>query len=71
MNQNFLDFIKPFLHHRLAVAVSGGVDSIALLHWLVAVGADIVVLHVNHGLRAASADEEEYVRTSAAALGVP
>jgi len=71
MNQNFLDFIQPFLSHRLAVAVSGGVDSVALLHWLVAAGADVMVLHVNHGLRAAAGAEAEYVQTLCAALHVP
>lgn len=71
MNQKFLDFIQPFLPYRMAVAVSGGVDSIALLHWLVAAGGDVVVLHVNHGLRSAAAAEEEYVRNISAHLGVP
>lgn len=71
MNQKFLDFVQPFLSARMAVAVSGGVDSVALLHWLVAAGADVVVLHVNHGLRAAATAEEEYVRETAARLGVP
>lgn len=71
MNQKFLDFMQPFQSKRIAVAVSGGVDSIALLHWLVAIGIDVVVLHVNHGLRSAAKAEEEYVVKTAAELGVP
>lgn len=71
MNQNFLDFMHSFSGIRMAVAVSGGVDSIALLHWLHAIGEDIVVLHVNHGLRAAAGLESEYVAATASKLGVP
>ena len=54
MNKNFIDFMKNYAGQKLAVAVSGGVDSVALLYWLVAIGADIVCLHVNHGLREAA-----------------
>lgn len=71
MNQKFLDFIQPFLGARMAVAVSGGVDSITLLHWLVSVGADVIVLHVNHGLRSIAGTEAEYVAAIASKLGVP
>ena len=71
MNQKFLDFMHSYLGRRMAVAVSGGVDSIALLHWLVEIGADVVVLHVNHGLRPAAVVESEYVAATASKLGVP
>lgn len=55
------------------VAVSGGVDSMCLLHLLRASGLrDLHVLHLNHGLRGAEADADEaFVRESCAALGVP
>lgn len=47
---------------RLGVAVSGGADSVALLHSLGAVrphlGLVLVVLHVHHGIRGAEADED-------------
>ena len=71
MNKKFIDFIADYAGQKMAVAVSGGVDSICLLHWLHAAGADIVGLHVNHGLRDAAAAEEAYVRDTCAALGVP
>ena len=71
MNQNFIDFMNGFRGEKIAVAVSGGVDSVCLLHWLVEFGADIVCLHVNHGLRPAAQTEEEYVRNLCAELAVP
>ena len=70
MNQKFIDFMRTFIGKKLAVAVSDGVDSIALLHWLVEIGADIVCLHVNHGLRANADVETEYVREICKKLGV-
>ena len=71
MNQKFIDFIRSFYGKKLAVAVSGGVDSVALLHWLIEIGADIVCLHVNHGLRAVADTETQYVRDLCAKLNVP
>lgn len=71
MNQKFIDFMREFYGKKMAVAVSGGVDSIALLHWLVEIGADIVCLHVNHGLRDAAPIEAEYVRQTCEKLNVP
>ncbi len=71
MNQKFSDFMSRFRGLPIAVAVSGGVDSVALLHWLADIGADITVLHVNHGLRPAAGAEAEYVQNLAARLGVP
>ena len=58
---------------RLGVAVSGGADSVFLLHYLAARGgAALTVLHVNHGLRGAESDGDcEFVRGLAAGLGVP
>ena len=71
MNQKFIDFMREFYGKKLAVAVSGGVDSVALLHWLVEIGADIVCLHVNHGLRAAANREAKYVQDLCKKLNVP
>ena len=56
----------------LGVAVSGGGDSIALLHLLHAWGgAPLRVVTVDHGLRAESAGEAQGVAEACAALGVP
>lgn len=70
MNQKFVDFVQKFVGQRCAVAVSGGVDSVALLHWLVAVNIDVVALHVNHGLRAAAETEAQYVQDLCKKLNV-
>jgi tRNA(Ile)-lysidine synthase len=60
---------------RVLVAVSGGADSVALLHLLVALAPrwrlDLHVLHVDHGLREDSAADAAFVRGLAAGLGVP
>lgn len=71
MNRKFVDFMEPYRGQKLAVAVSGGVDSIALLHWLAELKMDIVCLHVNHCLRAAADTEAEYVQQTCEKLGVP
>lgn len=61
---------------RLGVAVSGGADSVALLHILHALAPalsfSLLVLHVNHGLRGAESDADEaFVRGLAASLDLP
>ena len=58
---------------RVGVGVSGGADSVALLHLLTELktklGIGIAVLHFHHQLRGAEADEDErFVRELAAAL---
>ena len=63
--------MEQYRGQKLAVGVSGGVDSIALLHWLVELRMDVVCLHVNHCLRAAADTEAEYVRQTCEKLGVP
>jgi tRNA(Ile)-lysidine synthase len=57
----------------MLVAASGGADSTALLLGLVAVApprARIVVAHAEHDLRAAAADDREFVVALAARLGL-
>ncbi|NNU17339.1 tRNA lysidine(34) synthetase TilS [Parvularcula sp. ZS-1/3] len=46
-----------------AIAVSGGADSFALLHWAWKAGHPIVALTVDHQLREGSAEEAQAVRT--------
>jgi len=59
-------------HARVGVAVSGGADSVVLLHLLHRLQYSVVVLHVNHQLRGAESDEDEcFVRALAAELSVP
>ena len=61
---------------RIAVGVSGGADSVALLRFLAALrpqfGWDLIVCHIHHGLRGAEADRDEcFVRALAEQLGLP
>jgi tRNA(Ile)-lysidine synthase len=58
------------LPERLLVAVSGGVDSVALLAALVRTGRRPVVLHFDHGWRAESAAEAKAVRALAREHGL-
>jgi tRNA(Ile)-lysidine synthase len=61
---------------RVGVAVSGGVDSVCLLHTLRELasrwGLALEVLHVNHRLRGAASDEDaRFVERLAGELGLP
>ncbi|MDF2715440.1 MAG: tilS [Paenibacillus sp.] len=61
---------------RIVVAVSGGPDSMALLHVLFLLSRDmrfgLIVSHVNHGFRVEESEREaETVAAYAAKLGVP
>ncbi|MDR1927930.1 MAG: tRNA lysidine(34) synthetase TilS [Oscillospiraceae bacterium] len=60
----------------VVAALSGGADSVALLHWLCskreALGLRLTAAHLNHCLRAgASEADEAFCRDYCAALGVP
>jgi tRNA(Ile)-lysidine synthase len=66
--------LKPGM--RLAVALSGGADSVALLRILAARSAELGLVlhaaHLHHGLRGAEADGDlEFCRELAAKLGLP
>jgi tRNA(Ile)-lysidine synthase len=66
--------LRPGL--RLAVGLSGGADSVALLRALAAgakeLGLALHVAHLHHGLRGAEADGDlEFARGLAAELGLP
>src|SRR5262245_16063353 len=62
---------------RLALAVSGGADSMALLHLIARWRAEgesnpnLTVLTVDHALRPESREEAAMVAASAASLGLP
>lgn len=76
------DVLRTIAAHRLfvagetvVVAVSGGADSVALLDFLATgsgLGLQLVVAHVNHGLRGVEADaDERFVRGLAERYGLP
>ncbi len=60
---------------RLLVAVSGGLDSVVLLHLLAGLASklqlELSVAHIDHGLRTASARDAEFVARLADQLGLP
>jgi tRNA(Ile)-lysidine synthase len=57
---------------RAVVAVSGGPDSMALLHALVRLGVETIVAHFDHQLRGAASDEDAaFVAEAARRLGRP
>ena len=68
------DMITP--HERVLVAVSGGIDSVALLHILLELAPTfsfrLGVAHFNHGLRGEDADKDaEFVASLAGRLQLP
>ena len=71
MNQKFADFMHNYKDTKMAVAVSGGVDSMCLLYWLHEIKANIVCLHVNHKLRPEADTETEYVQNICKQLNIP
>lgn len=68
-----LQQLKPGL--KLLLAVSGGRDSVALLHACAAIAAlyrlQLEVAHVDHGLRKESRADAAFVRTLAASYALP
>ena len=61
---------------RIAVGVSGGADSVALLRFLAVLREEyrweLIVCHIHHGLRGAEADrDEQFVGELARQLGLP
>ncbi|MBF0369184.1 MAG: tRNA lysidine(34) synthetase TilS [Magnetococcales bacterium] len=76
LERHFFKTAKPLLGSppRLVMGVSGGSDSMALLHLVIQSGLvtpdESLVAHFDHGLRAESAQEAEFVAKSAADLGV-
>jgi tRNA(Ile)-lysidine synthase len=70
INENLVRRFPP--DARYLVGVSGGRDSVALLHWLVDLGyKKLVVCHLNHQLRGRSSDADaRFVRKLAAKYDV-
>ncbi len=60
---------------RIGIGVSGGADSVALLRLLHGIGVEsglqLHVFHVDHGLRAGSGSDAEWVRQLAERLSLP
>lgn len=54
----------------LLVLLSGGADSVCLLDVALRLGAEVSALHVDHGLRADSADDADFCRRICDAAGV-
>jgi len=71
MNKKFCDFMHKYQHVKMAVGVSGGVDSMCLLYWLHEIGANCVCLHVNHELRPEADTETDYVVDVCNKLNIP
>lgn len=77
-----MEKIKEFIKEKklinpgevIGVGVSGGSDSMALLHYLAGVQEEldfeVVAIHINHGIREESRNEEEFVMTKCRELGV-
>jgi tRNA(Ile)-lysidine synthase len=61
----------PDMVKKVIAAVSGGVDSMAMLDMLVKNKQVAAVAHVNHGMRRDSAEDEALVRKVAAQQGLP
>lgn len=62
-------------HQRVLVAVSGGLDSMTLLHllydWREVLGIELGIAHVNHQQRPESVDEEQHLRRLSETLQLP
>lgn len=57
---------------KYVVAVSGGIDSVSLLHALRARPAiDVIVAHFDHGIRPDSGEDRRFVEALAASYGLP
>ncbi len=57
---------------KYVLAVSGGVDSVSLLHALKDMpGVELVVAHYDHGIRPDSVEDRKFVQALAEEYGLP
>lgn len=76
--EKILDFIRQNKLIKagqvIGVGVSGGIDSMCLLHFLnankEALDIDVVAIHINHGIREESDDEARFVLQKCREMGV-
>lgn len=76
--EKILKFIKEYelikSGQTVGVAVSGGIDSMVLLHCLYSLkdklNIKLVVLHIDHGIRKNSGDDADFVEECAKKLGI-
>ena len=66
LKNNNININKP-----IVVAVSGGADSVALIHILYDLKYDVILAHVNHHMREQSEIEEKEMRNLANSLNIP
>lgn len=52
------------------LAVSGGIDSVVMLHFLAAQNKDIIVAHFDHGIRPNSSEDAAFVERLASGYGL-
>lgn len=70
MFESFKSFIAELpAGKKIAVATSGGADSMALMHLCAAAGLPVVALTIDHGLRPESAAEAKMVARAATKIG--
>ena len=77
-----MEKVKEFIKEKklilpgeiIGVGVSGGSDSMALLYYLASIQEEldfeVLAIHINHGIREESRDEEEFVMNKCRELGV-
>ncbi|WP_415831272.1 tRNA lysidine(34) synthetase TilS [Deinococcus frigens] len=63
--------LTPYTGQTVAVGVSGGADSVALLRALLLAGARPVAVHLDHALRPESAEDARWVAQLAESLNAP
>ena len=56
--------MKKLNTKSIALAFSGGVDSVVLYHILIKLGYSVTPIHFNHNMRKESIQEEEYIRNN-------